>query len=237
MNSNAENDSAELFTRKVLASWQICDQFISDWGMSRGFCVIKDRVTREGDKIRRRVYICEHGKKYSSNSNKVTSSKKILCPWHVNASCPNTNNPNSAIFIKTIVDEHNHDLSIESAAFREDKRFSDEIMEDIQFLTQHCRIGATAQRRYLEGKYPSHPIYSNDLYAAIKRFHPTTKSLSNDAAQMSNWLDEQKKKDSRWIVARGWDDDNTLTHLLWMMPEQVENWIQFSDCVINDITR
>jgi hypothetical protein len=52
MNSNAENDSAELFTGKVLASWQICDQFISDWGMSRGFCVIKDRVTREGDKIR-----------------------------------------------------------------------------------------------------------------------------------------------------------------------------------------
>ena len=135
MNSNAENDSAELFTGKVLASWQICDQFISDWGMSRGFCVIKDRVTREGDKIRWRVYICEHGKKYSSNSNKATSSKKILCPWHVNASCPNTNNPNSAIFIKTIVDEHNHDLSIEAAAFREDKRFSDEIMEDIQFLT------------------------------------------------------------------------------------------------------
>jgi hypothetical protein len=37
-------------------------------------------------------------------------------------------------------------------------------------------------------------------------------------------------------MVRGWDDDNTLTHLMWMMPEQVEDWIQFSDCVINDIT-
>ncbi|EXX63008.1 protein FAR1-RELATED SEQUENCE 5-like [Rhizophagus irregularis DAOM 181602=DAOM 197198] len=27
-----------------------------------------------------------------------------------------------------------------------------------------------------------------------------------------------------------------LTHLLWMTLEQVESWIQFSDCVINDIT-
>ncbi|CAG8831475.1 10017_t:CDS:2, partial [Cetraspora pellucida] len=33
-----------------------------------------------------------------------------------------------------------------------------------------------------------------------------------------------------------WDEDNTLTHLLWMKPEQVENWIRYSDCVFNDVT-
>src|ERR1051325_2629141 len=54
---------------------------------------------------------------------------------------------------------------------------------------------------------------------------------------MSDWLDEQKRKDSRWIVIRGWDDDNTLTHLFGVTPEQVENSIQFSDCVINDVTQ
>ena len=238
MNSNAESDSASLFTGKVLASWSICDQLISNWGKRRGFGVIKDRVTREGDKIRRRVYICEHGKQHAfkSNTNKESSSKKISCPWRVNASCPNENNPDSAIFINKIVDEHNHDLNIGAVVFREERRFDNEMMEDIQFLTHHCRMGATAQRRYLEAKYPSHPIYSEDLYAAIKKFRPTTKSLSNDAAQMSDWLDEQKRRDSRWIVVRGWDDDNALTHLLWMTPEQVENWIQFSDCVINDVT-
>ncbi|HKC79275.1 MAG TPA: hypothetical protein VKB83_04210 [Nitrosopumilaceae archaeon] len=109
-------------------------------------------------------------------------------------------------------------------------------MEDIQFLTEHCKMGVTAQRRYLEAKYPSQPIYSKDLHAMVKKFRPTAKSLSNDAAKMSNWLDEQKEGDSRWIVARGWDDDNTLTYLAWMTPEQVENWIQFCDCVINDVT-
>ena len=206
------------------------------WGKSKGFGVIKDKVVKEGDTIRRRLYICEHGKKYTSKSNKNTSTKKMSCQWHVNASCPKENNPDSAIFINTMVDEHNHGLNIEAVAFREDKRFSDEMMDDIQFLTQHCKLGATTQRRYLEAKYPSHPIFSQDLYASIKKYRPTMKSLSNDAAKMSDWLDEQKERDSRWVIARGWDDDNTLTHLIWMTPEQVENWIQFSDCVINDIT-
>jgi hypothetical protein len=203
MNSNAESGSASLFTGKVFASWPICDQFMSNWSKSRGFSVIKDRVTREGNNIRRRVYICEHGKQHVFKSNRESSSKKLSCPWRVNASCPNENNPDSAIFIKKIVDEHNHDLNIGAVAFKEERRFNNEMIEDIRFLTHHCKMGATAQRRYLEGKYPSYPIYSKDLYAAIQKFRLTTKSLSNDAAQMSDWLDEQKKKDSRWIVVRG----------------------------------
>jgi len=127
-------------------------------------------------------------------------------------------------------------LRVDALLFEQNKKFSEKMMEDIQFLTQHCKMGATAQKRFLEGKYPFHPIYSEDLYNAIKKFRPTAKSLSNDTAQVSDWLDQQKEKDPRWVVTRGWDDDNCLTHLLWMTPEQVENWIQFSDCVLNDIT-
>ena len=42
--------------------------------------------------------------------------------------------------------------------------------------------------------------------------------------------------DSRWVVVRKFDEDNTLTHLLWMTPGQVENWIQYSDCILHDVT-
>src|ERR1041385_2424364 len=180
---------------------------MNEYGKSNGFTVIKDHVQREGDIIRRRTYICEHGRKYDSKSKKETTTKKMVCPWHVNTSCPKTNNPDCAIFITKVIDDHNHGLNIEAIAFNESKKFSDDMMEDIQFLTQHCKMGATAQRRYLEAKYPTHPIYSEDLYAAIKRFRPSAKSLSNDAARMSDWLDKQKEKDSRWVIARGWDDD------------------------------
>ncbi|CAB4403808.1 unnamed protein product [Rhizophagus irregularis] len=211
MNFNVESDCVSL-SGKVFTSWTMCDQFINNWG--KGFGVIKDKVVREGEDIRRRTYICEHGRKYTSKSTKETSSKKIACPWHINASCPKVNNPGSAIFINKIVDEHNHDLNVKAVAFREEKRFTDEMMDDIQFLTQNCKMGATGQRRYLEGKYPSHTFFSKDLYTAIRKFCPTAKSLSNDAALMSDWLDKQKEQDPRWIVARGWDDDNALTHLI-----------------------
>ena len=124
------------------------------------------------------------------------------------------NNPDSAIVVNKIVDEHNYNLRVDALLFEQNKKFSEKMMEDIQFLTQHCKMGATAQKRFLEGKYPFHPIYSEDLYNAIKKFHPTAKSLSNDAAQVSDWLDQQKEKDPRWVVTRGWDDDNCLTYLL-----------------------
>ncbi|CAG8835564.1 15733_t:CDS:2, partial [Gigaspora margarita] len=109
-----------------------------------------------------------------------------------------------------IENTHNHELSIDAITFEQEKKF--------------------------KGKYPSQPIYSKDLYAAISKFRPTAKSLLNNATQMSNWLDSQKKKNPRWIVERGWDDDNVFTYLMWITPNQVENWIEFSDCVINDIT-
>ena len=233
---SSTSSTTSLFVGKVFTSWDLCDSFLKGWSKNNGFGIIKDRVTKEGGSIRKRTYICEYGKKYTSKSNKDTSTKKLSCPWHLNASCPKGNNPDSLIHITTVVDEHNHELNIEGAAFKEEKRFSDEMMEDVQFLTNNCKMGATAQRRYLEAKYPSHPIYSKDLYIAIQSFRPTAKSLSNDAAKMSNWLDEQKERDSRWVVARGWDEDNTLTHLMWMTPAQVESWILYSDCVINDVT-
>ena len=220
MNLNrVEDDFASLYTGKVFANWSACDLFISNWAKSKGFKVVKDRVHREEGVIRRRVYICEHGRSLETHSKKETSTKKISCPWHVNVSCPKVNNPDSAIFVNKIIDEHNHNLNVNAILFEQNKKFNNEMVEDIQFLTQHCKMGATAQRRYLEGKYPSQPIYSEDLYSAIKKFRPTAKSLSNDAAQMSNWLDRQKEEDPRWVVARGWDDDNTLTHLLWMTPD------------------
>jgi hypothetical protein len=120
--------------------------------------------------------------------------------------------------------------------FEDAKRFTPEMIDDIRFMTIHCKFGATIQRKYLEGKFPSQPIYSNDLYSAIKKFRPSSKSLSNDAAQISNWLDQQKEMDPRWVVVRGWDEDNTLTYLFWMAPIQIENWIRYSDCVLNDVT-
>ena len=154
----------------------------------------------------------------------------------INASCPKANNPEASIIINKINNQHNHRLCHSLIEFEDSKKFTNAMIEDVKFMTMYCKFGATVQMKFLEGKYPSHPIYSRDLYAVIQKFQPTKKSLSNDAAKVSDWLDLQKEKDSRWVVARGWDSDNTLTHLFWMTPAQVENWIKYSDCVLNDVT-
>jgi hypothetical protein len=88
--------------------------------------------------------ICKYKKKYASNSIKKISTKKMLYSWHVNVSCLKVNNLDSAVFINKIVDEYNHILNTETIVFRKDKRFSEKIMNDIQFLTEHYRMGTTA---------------------------------------------------------------------------------------------
>ncbi len=103
--------------------------------------MIKNKVIKEEDNIRKRTYICKYGRKYIFKSIKKTSIKKMLYLWHVNASYPKVINPDSTIFINKIMDEHNHNLNIEMIAFRKNKRFSNKMMDDIQFLTQHYRIG------------------------------------------------------------------------------------------------
>jgi len=228
-------NEADLFLGKDFSSWDSCDAFLDTWAKKEGFYIVKSRVHRDNGIIRRRAYICVHGRTHNSSSEKDTSTKKINCPFLVNAHLPKAKNPESSVIITKIVREHNHSLNVQRITHEEEKKFTEEILADIEFLT-HCKFGATMQRKYLEAKYPAHPIYSKDLYATIQKFRPTAKSLSNDAARISNWLDEQKDKDPRWVIARGWDDDNTMTHLFWMTPDQVQNWIRFCDCVLNDVT-
>ncbi|CAG8739279.1 34464_t:CDS:2, partial [Gigaspora margarita] len=202
--ANMEGNS--LYEGIKFSSWIICDSFLDKWSKSRGFKIIKDRVFKDDNIVRRRSYICEYRKRYESKSKQKTFTKKILCPWHLNVSCPSNN---GEITVNTIVNEHNYELSIESIQFQQDKIFNQDILDDIKFMTEYCNMGAIAQRKFLEE--------NKDLYAAIRKFR-STKALLNDAATMSNWIDEQKKEDARWLVSRDWDDDNTLTRLCWMTP-------------------
>ncbi|CAG8793708.1 13469_t:CDS:1, partial [Cetraspora pellucida] len=65
---NSESEGARLYTGKVFNNWAECDLFISEWGKSKGFNIVKDHVHREEGIIRRRTYICQHGQSYESNS-------------------------------------------------------------------------------------------------------------------------------------------------------------------------
>ncbi|CAG8772019.1 35289_t:CDS:2 [Gigaspora margarita] len=188
--------NSNLFSTKVFSTWEECDLFISEWAKKKGFHTKKDHVHCEDRVIRRHTFLCDYAYFYDSKSKKDTVTKKINCPFLVNVSYSKTNNPESHVYINKIVDKHNHLLSVKIINFEESKKFIPEMMDDIKFLTSHCKFGTIVQRKFLEEKYPTYLIHSKDLYAAIQKFWPTAKTLSNDAALMSNWLDGQKEIDS-----------------------------------------
>lgn len=43
-------------------------------------------------------------------------------------------------------------------------------------MTMSCKFEATAQRKFLEGKYPTHSVYSQELYKAIQKFWPKNRN-------------------------------------------------------------
>ena len=80
MNNNIDSSTSSpaiVLEEMTFTSWDSCDSFLKSWSKNKGFNIIKNRVTKEGDSIRKRTYICEHGKKYTSKSNKDTSTKKV----------------------------------------------------------------------------------------------------------------------------------------------------------------
>ncbi|CAB5396141.1 unnamed protein product [Rhizophagus irregularis] len=104
-------------------------------------------------------------------------------------------------------------------------------MKEIEFLTIKCRMGAATQRQYLEAKFPGQIIYDNDLYKAIQHFHLQNKDNSNDAAKLYTKLFELSQNNPMWKVVIKFDNNNTLTHLFWMTPSQLELWIHASSSV------
>ncbi|RIB03242.1 hypothetical protein C2G38_2255112 [Gigaspora rosea] len=204
LNQN-DTDRSSLYSGKKFATWKLCESFLNEWAKVQEFRIIKDCVQCDNGVVRQRTYLYEHS---------------------LNTSCPKINNPEDSIIINKIVENYNYLLNPKRIEFEDIKKFSDAMLEDVRFMTVYCKFGATVQRKFLEGKYSIQPIYSNDLYAAIQKFRPNSKTLSNDAAQISNWLYQKKDTDLHWVVVRDWDNDNTLTRLLWMTPIQVENWIQ-----------
>ncbi|CAG8664986.1 12005_t:CDS:2, partial [Racocetra fulgida] len=108
--------------------------------------------------IRQCTFLCDHSRSYESTSDQ-------------------------AIIVNKVKDEHNHMLSQDIIEFEDGKKFMDQMIEDVRFMTTCCKFGATTQKKFLEGKYPLHLVYSKDLYAVMRKFQPTKKFLFDDAAK------------------------------------------------------
>ncbi|CAB4468063.1 unnamed protein product [Rhizophagus irregularis] len=213
-----ENSEPVLYQGKAFTTWK------------QAFETIESRAKQQG-----RTAQCEHHGNYVTKSNKETTTKRLGCAWHINLSEPTSKNPFKYIYITTLHDIHSHNLNPNIIQFGDNKYIPPEIMKEIEFLTIKCRMGAATQRQYLEAKFPGQIIYDNDLYKAIQHFRPQNKDDSNDAAKLYTKLLELSQNNPMWKVAIKFDNNNTLTHLFWMTPSQLELWYRYSDIVVQKL--
>ncbi|CAB4414328.1 unnamed protein product [Rhizophagus irregularis] len=227
-----ENSEPVLYQGKAFTTWKQAFETIESWAKQQGFNIIYSRVEKKSDgTFRRRTAQCEHHGNYVTKSNKETTTKRLGCAWHINLSEPTSKNPFKYVYITTFHDTHSHNLNPNIIQFGDNKYIPSEIMKEIEFLTIKCRMGAATQRQYLEAKFPGQIIYDNDLYKAIQYFRPQNKDDSNDAAKLYTKLLELSQNNPMWKVAIKFDNNNTLTHLFWMTPSQLELWYRYSDIV------
>ncbi|GBC30151.1 hypothetical protein GLOIN_2v1766627 [Rhizophagus irregularis DAOM 181602=DAOM 197198] len=86
------------------------------------------------------TYICSHSHIYELNCTKDTITKKIGCPFVVNASCPKLKNPEKYVIINKIVEQHNHSLDVSIVEFEDSRKFTDSMIEYIKFMTVSSKL-------------------------------------------------------------------------------------------------
>ncbi|CAG8570097.1 8027_t:CDS:2 [Gigaspora rosea] len=131
---------------------------------------VKRVDTAEDESItHKRTILCRHSGTFVPKNNARSSTlARLMCPWHINLSRPLKNNPNFHITVTTFNDEHNHDLSPEAIQFEISKQFTEKMWKEVEFLVTKCRLGAMIVRHILREKLPTHPMFSNNLYAEMQ---------------------------------------------------------------------
>ncbi len=172
-------------------------------------------------------------KKVTVLNHHNTKSKRQGCSWHANVNCPKNSRK---ITLTTLDDTHNHPLYPDTGKYAlMNQKISDDILEEIRYLTEGGNLSITTQRKLLKAKFPTASILDCDLTNAIQRFkvHDNEK---NDASRLLTTLMNRKSNDPEWVVEFELDDENRLTRIFWMSPAQVVLWLEYHDVVLNDNT-
>jgi hypothetical protein len=111
----------------------------------------------------------------------------------------------------------------------------DDVLKEVQFLTEHGNLPITTQRKLLKAKFPTISILDCDLSNAIQKYK-VRPDVIHDASRLLKILIEHKSNDPGWFVDFQLDQDKRLTRLFWMSPAQITLWLEYHDVILNDNT-
>jgi hypothetical protein len=204
---------------------------MEDFGKKNGFGIIKKRLKRhKNENIKHQSFGCEFGGSYQPqkhvdiNNHRDRKSKRQNCPWKANFNCPQNS---QIITLTTFNNSHNHmlypaDTEKYSSIYR---CIPDDILKEIQFLTEHRNLSITTQRRLLKARFLTLLILDCDLANAIQKYKVKS-DIVHDASRLLKTLIEHKSNDSGWFVEFQLDQENRLTRLFWMSPAQITLWLE-----------
>ena len=136
-----ENDTMKLYVGKTFCNWDHVEKFMKKYATIKGHGIRiggggrVDKVTKE---IMKWVYLCRHaGKAKITASKRKTSSCRVECPWKINIWAKK-----DYLKVTTLHDQHvGHQLHPSAKRFVPKlQKLSDEIMEEIHFLTVVARM-------------------------------------------------------------------------------------------------
>ncbi|CAB4412037.1 unnamed protein product [Rhizophagus irregularis] len=79
------------------------------------------------------------------------------------------------------------------------QKLSEEILQEIRFLTVVVKVNATVQYRIIRKKFKTR-IFQTDLYNAIDKFHREAMPGEEDAGTLLKRLYDKKDEDPRWAI-------------------------------------
>ncbi|CAG8849108.1 34363_t:CDS:1, partial [Racocetra persica] len=145
--------------------------------------------------------LCEYSGEYKSKNMQLTkeiSTKYIKYPWHVNLSQPQKNNPNGNIYITTLDNSHNHDLSSYRTKFFNNSELTQEIYDRVEFYVNTVKLKPLQIQRALRKEFPDHEVYLSEIHKAIAKYYSRKrKDILNDAASLYEELVRRKNEDPR----------------------------------------
>jgi hypothetical protein len=118
------------------------------------------------------------------------------------------------------------------------RKFTKEMCEDIEFYVKNGLTSATAIFPLLKAKHPAHPIHKKDLYNAIQKYKVGKQDIViNDASSLLRHLANEKLHNSEWFFEfQLTGNEQRLSSLIWMSPEQRLCYTRFHEVLLFDCT-
>ncbi|CAB4438846.1 unnamed protein product [Rhizophagus irregularis] len=212
----------------TFSSWKIAFQHIKQWAHQQGFFVRKGRSEKVQSERRKQTIVCHCEGVPNIKPNKQTKSCRTNCKWHVNLSRPIKNNPDSLIFVTTLLNEHSgHNLDVSACHFEASKAFTKPMLKDIEWMSIHGHLKPLAIKRMLKAKY-NRKVYNQDLYKVIYKYRHNNDTHGNDVSRVFEYLEKYIQTTSRSESVNGTfkrllhNSNSTLVDILLAVEERLE---------------